>query len=123
MPLRCQPVWSSPRAGEVCSALPAAMRIWSVGRSTAGPVIPRRQRRTLTPRRALRLGQREGTDLCRSRHSGVNAEVFRLSQAWPGSWQPMAKIAGYAIPGIVWFFAWLVLIVLAVILLAWIVHW
>ncbi len=35
----------------------------------------------------------------------------------------MAKIAGYAIPGIVWFFAWLVLIILALILLAWIVHW
>lgn len=33
------------------------------------------------------------------------------------------SIRGYAIPGIVWFFAWLVLIVLAVILLAWIVHW
>jgi hypothetical protein len=32
-------------------------------------------------------------------------------------------IAGYAIPGIVLFFAWLVLIILAVILLAWIVHW
>jgi hypothetical protein len=35
----------------------------------------------------------------------------------------MAKIAGYAIPGIVWFFVWLVLIVLALILLALIVHW
>jgi len=33
------------------------------------------------------------------------------------------RIAGYAIPGIVMFFAWLVLIVLALILLAWIVHW
>ena len=33
------------------------------------------------------------------------------------------RIAGHAIPGIVMFFAWLVLIILAVILLAWIVHW
>ena len=32
-------------------------------------------------------------------------------------------IRGYAIPGIVLFFAWLVLIILAIILLAWIVHW
>jgi hypothetical protein len=35
----------------------------------------------------------------------------------------MAKVRGYAIPGIVWFFAWLVLIVLVIILLAAIVHW
>lgn len=35
----------------------------------------------------------------------------------------MAKtVAGRAIPGVVLFFAWLVLIVLALILLAWIVH-
>ena len=33
------------------------------------------------------------------------------------------RIAGLAIPGIVVFFAWLVLIVLAIILLAWIAHW
>jgi hypothetical protein len=84
---------------------------------------PRSASRALTPRRALRLGRREGTGLCRSRHSGVNAEVFRLTQAWPGSWQPMAKIAGYAIPGIVWFFVWLALIILALILLGLIVHW
>ncbi len=32
-------------------------------------------------------------------------------------------LAGHSIPGIVVFFAWLVLIVLAIILLAWIVHW
>jgi hypothetical protein len=31
-------------------------------------------------------------------------------------------LAGHAIPGIVLFFAWIVLIVLAIILLAWIVH-
>ena len=31
-------------------------------------------------------------------------------------------IRGYAIPGIALFFAWLVLIILAIILLAWIVH-
>ena len=31
-------------------------------------------------------------------------------------------IAGHPIPGIVVFFAWLVVIVLAIILLAWIVH-
>lgn len=32
-------------------------------------------------------------------------------------------MAGYAIPGIVVFFAWIVLIILAIILLAWVVHW
>jgi hypothetical protein len=32
-------------------------------------------------------------------------------------------LAGHSIPGIVVFFAWLVLVVLAIILLAWIVHW
>jgi hypothetical protein len=32
-------------------------------------------------------------------------------------------IGGHAIPGIVLFFAWLALIILAIILLAWIVHW
>ncbi len=32
-------------------------------------------------------------------------------------------VAGYAIPGIVLFFVWLVLIILAIILLAFIVHW
>jgi hypothetical protein len=32
-------------------------------------------------------------------------------------------VAGYAIPGIVVFFAWIVLIILAIILLAWVVHW
>jgi len=33
------------------------------------------------------------------------------------------KVRGYAIPGIVMFFIWLVLIALAIILLALIVHW
>lgn len=32
-------------------------------------------------------------------------------------------LAGHSIPGIVVLFAWLVLVVLAIILLAWIVHW
>ncbi len=32
------------------------------------------------------------------------------------------SVAGHAIPGVVLFFAWLVLVVLAIILLAWIVH-
>ena len=32
------------------------------------------------------------------------------------------SVAGHAIPGVVLFFAWLVLVLLAVILLAWIVH-
>jgi hypothetical protein len=31
-------------------------------------------------------------------------------------------IAGHAVPGIVLFFVWIVLIVLAIILLAWLVH-
>jgi hypothetical protein len=33
------------------------------------------------------------------------------------------SVGGWAIPGIVWFFFWVVLVILAVILLAWIVHW
>ena len=33
------------------------------------------------------------------------------------------SVAGYAIPGIVVFFLWLVAIILAIILLAFIVHW
>jgi hypothetical protein len=32
-------------------------------------------------------------------------------------------VAGYGIPGIVWFFIWVVLVILAIILLAFIVHW
>jgi hypothetical protein len=32
-------------------------------------------------------------------------------------------VAGYALPGIVWFFIWVVLAILAIILLAYIVHW
>jgi hypothetical protein len=31
--------------------------------------------------------------------------------------------AGYAIPGIIMFFIWLVVVILAIILLAFIVHW
>jgi hypothetical protein len=33
------------------------------------------------------------------------------------------SVGGYAIPGIVWFFLWLVICILAIILLAAIVHW
>ena len=33
------------------------------------------------------------------------------------------SVAGYAIPGIIVFFIWLVVIILAIILLAFIVHW
>ena len=33
------------------------------------------------------------------------------------------SVSGYAIPGIVWFFFWLVVAILAIILLAFIVHW
>jgi hypothetical protein len=32
-------------------------------------------------------------------------------------------VAGYAIPGIVVFFSWVVVVILAIILLAFIVHW
>ena len=32
-------------------------------------------------------------------------------------------MAGYAIPGIILFFIWLVVVILAIILLAFIVHW
>jgi hypothetical protein len=35
----------------------------------------------------------------------------------------VVKVRGYALPGIVMFFIWLVLIALAIILLALIVHW
>ena len=35
----------------------------------------------------------------------------------------VAKVGSYAIPGIVMFFIWIVLIILAIILLAFIVHW
>jgi hypothetical protein len=35
----------------------------------------------------------------------------------------VVKVRGYAIPGIVMFFIWIVLIALAIILLALIVHW
>jgi hypothetical protein len=35
----------------------------------------------------------------------------------------VAKIGGYAIPGIVMFLIWIVLIAIAIILLALIVHW
>ena len=34
----------------------------------------------------------------------------------------MAKVGRYAIPGIVMFFIWIILIALAIILLAWIAH-
>jgi hypothetical protein len=43
-----------------------------------------------------------------------------------GSWALVARtrtVAGYSIPGIVLFFVWVVLIILAIILLAFIVHW
>lgn len=51
---------------------------------------------------------------------------YRSSRASAGSWALVARtrtVAGYAIPGIVLFFAWLVLIILAIILLAFIAHW
>jgi hypothetical protein len=35
----------------------------------------------------------------------------------------VVRIAGYAIPGIVMVFIWIVLVILAIILLALIVHW
>jgi len=43
-----------------------------------------------------------------------------------GSWGAVARtrsVAGWAIPGIVLFFIWVVVIILAIILLAFIVHW
>jgi hypothetical protein len=33
------------------------------------------------------------------------------------------SVAGYAIPGVIVFFIWLVVVILAIILLAFIVHW
>jgi hypothetical protein len=47
-------------------------------------------------------------------------------RAMSGSGQAMARtrsVAGYAIPGIVMFFIWLVVVVLAIMLLAFIIHW
>ena len=35
----------------------------------------------------------------------------------------MAEIAGHAIPGVIWFFIWLVVIILLIIGLAALVHW
>jgi hypothetical protein len=32
-------------------------------------------------------------------------------------------VAGYALPGIVLFFIWLVVVILAIVLLAYVVHW
>jgi hypothetical protein len=32
-------------------------------------------------------------------------------------------VAGYAIPGIIWFFIWLVVVIVAIFLLGLIVHW
>jgi hypothetical protein len=49
-----------------------------------------------------------------------------MNRAHPGSWAAVARsrsVAGYAIPGIVWFFFWLVIVILVIILLAFIVHW
>jgi hypothetical protein len=44
-----------------------------------------------------------------------------------GSWWPVATrartVAGHAVPGVVVFFFWLVVAILAIILLAFIVHW
>ena len=33
------------------------------------------------------------------------------------------RVGGYAVPGIIMFFIWLVVVILAIILLAFIVHW
>ena len=33
------------------------------------------------------------------------------------------SVAGYAIPGIVWFFIWLIIVILVIVVLAFIVHW
>jgi hypothetical protein len=49
-----------------------------------------------------------------------------VSQLIAGSWAAVARtrtVAGYAIPGIVMFFIWIVVVILAIILLAFIVHW
>ena len=46
--------------------------------------------------------------------------------AFAGYLTPVARarsVAGYAIPGIVVFFLWLVIVILVIILLAFIVHW
>ena len=33
------------------------------------------------------------------------------------------RVGGYAVPGIIMFFIWLVVVILAIILLAFVVHW
>jgi len=49
-------------------------------------------------------------------------KIFPIGQRWVKV-ITVAKVGGYAIPGIVMVFIWIVLVVLAVILLALIVHW
>jgi uncharacterized integral membrane protein len=49
-----------------------------------------------------------------------------VNQSIAGSCAAVARtrtVAGYAIPGIVMFFIWIVVVILAIILLAFIVHW
>jgi hypothetical protein len=51
---------------------------------------------------------------------------YRVNQPIAGSCCAVARsrsIGGWAIPGIVMFFIWIVLVILAIILLAYIVHW
>jgi hypothetical protein len=51
---------------------------------------------------------------------------YRVNQSIAGSCRAVARsrsVGGWAIPGIVMFFIWLVLVILAIILLAFIVHW
>ncbi len=49
----------------------------------------------------------------------------RISRAAVGTWWPWLErtVAGYAILGIIVFFFWLVVAILAIVLLAYIVHW
>jgi hypothetical protein len=52
--------------------------------------------------------------------------IGRISLVPAGSWQFVARartVAGHAIPGIIVFFFWVVVAILAIILLAFIVHW
>ena len=51
---------------------------------------------------------------------------YRVNQSIAGNCRAVARsrsVGGWAIPGIVMFFIWLVLVILAIILLAFIVHW
>jgi hypothetical protein len=53
----------------------------------------------------------------------LQGRIYRMIAGSCGAVARSRSVAGYAIPGIVMFFIWLVVVILAIILLAYIVHW